>query len=149
MADITVLDVPGTFSDQDIGVLYSADHAILVGLQNVPSIRTLKLYCDMFPEERLNHSLWVVINRYNPQLKAYTDDRIRGMLGTPNVVTISNDYHAAIRAINLGQPLRKAAPETPILQDLDGLIRSLLGVEEEPPAKRNGLFRRVASVFGA
>jgi Flp pilus assembly CpaE family ATPase len=82
-------------------------------------------------------------NRYDPHLKAYTHDKIREMLGAPNVVTISNDYNAAIHAINSGQPLRKAAPETPILRDLDGLIRSLLGVEEEPAEKRNGLLRRV------
>jgi Flp pilus assembly CpaE family ATPase len=64
---VTVLDVPGTFNDAECGVLYSADHVILVGLQNVPSIRALKRFCEMFPEERVNHSLWVAINRYNPQ----------------------------------------------------------------------------------
>jgi pilus assembly protein CpaE len=146
-AEVTVLDVPGTFNDKDCGVLYCADHVILVGLQNVPSMRALKLFCEMFSQERLNHSLWVAINRYNPQLKGYTRTELKGMLGIPNLVTISNDYQAAIRAINQGEPLRKAAPETPILRDLDGLIHSLFGIEKQQSRKRKGLFGRLAKAL--
>jgi pilus assembly protein CpaE len=144
---VTVLDVPGTFNDTDCSVLYSADHVILVGLQNVPSVRALKLFCEMFPEERLNHSLWVAINRYNPHLKGYTRTELKEMLGTPNLVTISNDYQAAIRAMNHGEPLRKATPETPILRDLDGLIHSLFGIEKQQSGKRKSLFGRLANAL--
>ena len=95
LADVTVLDVPGTFNDADLGVLYAADHVVLVGLQSVPSIRTLKLFCEMFPEERLSHTLWVAINRYNAQLKGYSFAELKEILGTPNIIPIANDYHAA------------------------------------------------------
>jgi Flp pilus assembly CpaE family ATPase len=78
-------------------------------------------------------------------IKGYKRDELKDMLGTPNLVTISNDYQAAIRAINHGEPLRKAAPETPILRDLDGLIHSLLGIEKQQSGKRKGLFARLAS----
>jgi pilus assembly protein CpaE len=143
LADVTVLDVPGTFNDADLGVLYAADYVVLVALQNVPSIRTLKLFCEMFPEERLNHSLWVAINRYDPQLKGYTCAELREVLKTPNLVPISNDYRAVNRAINQGQPLRKAAPETRILRDLDELIHALLGLEKESSRERRGLLGRI------
>ncbi len=143
LADVTVLDVPGTFNDADLGVLYSADYVVLVGLQNVPSIRTLKLFVEMFPEERVNHSLWIAINRYNPQLKGYTCAELREMLKTPNLVPIANDFRAVNRAINHGQPLRKTAPETAILRDIHRLIHPLLGLDEGPSGKQKGLLRRV------
>jgi pilus assembly protein CpaE len=146
LADVTVLDVPGTFADADIGVLYAADLVILVGLQSVPSIRTLKLFCEMFPEERMNLSLWIAINRYNSHLKRYSIAEIKQILGAANVVPISNDYTAVSRAIDQGQPLRKAAPGTRILHDIDGLIHSILGIES-PPTKRNGLFTKVLRSF--
>ena len=147
LANVTVLDVPGTFNDADLGVLYSADHVILVGVQNIPSIRALKLFCEVFPEERLNHSLWVAVNRYNPGLKGYNCADLKEMLGTPNVVPIANDYQAAIRAVNQGKPLRKVAPETRILRDLDGLITPLLGLEEVAE-RRKGLLGRVVHALG-
>jgi pilus assembly protein CpaE len=146
-ADLTILDVPGTFSDADCGVLYSADNVILVGVQNVTSIRSLKFFCERFPVERLNHSLWVAINRYNPQLRGYSCPELKDLLGTPNLLTIANDYRAASRAMNQGQPLRKAAPGTPILQDLDSLIHALLGHDKKQTGNRKGLFHRVAHAF--
>jgi pilus assembly protein CpaE len=146
LADVTVLDVPGTFNDADVGVLYAADQVILVGLQTVPSIRTLKLFCEMFPEERLNLSLWIAINRYNPNLKRCSSSEIKRMVGAPNVVPITNDYQSVSRAIDQGQPLRKAAPGTRILREIDGLIHSVLGVEA-PAETRNGVLNRVLRSF--
>ena len=146
LADVTVLDVPGTFNDADLGVLHAADHVILVGLQNVPSIRALKLFCEAFPEERLNHSLWITINRYNPTLRGYTCAELKELLGLADIVHVANDYKAAIRAINQGQPLRKVAPETPVLRDLDGLIKALFGLEQ-PAKQRKRLFDRVVNVL--
>src|SRR5262249_11021384 len=71
LADVTVLDVPGTFNDAELEIVHAADHVILIGLQNIPSIRALKVFCETFPDERVDNSLWVVINRYNPDLPAF------------------------------------------------------------------------------
>jgi pilus assembly protein CpaE len=134
LADVTVLDIPDAFHDAG-AVLDAADQILLIGLQSIPSIRALKLFCERHSDERINHTLCVVINRYNPQLKGFTAAEIREMLGVPRVSTIANDFRAVNLAINQGKPLRRVAPETPILHDLDVLIHSLLGLERRHAAQ--------------
>lgn len=133
LADVTVLDIPDAFRDAG-SVLDAADQILLVGLQSIPSLRALKLFCERHSDERTKHALCIVINRYNPQLKGFTAAEIQERLGVPRVATIANDFHAVNLAINLGKPLRKVARESPILHDLDVLIHALLGLERRSSA---------------
>ena len=143
LAEVTVLDIPDAFHDAG-AVLDAADQVLLIGNQSIPSIRAMKLFCERHSDERLNHSLWIVINRYNPQLKGFTAAEIQKLLGVPRLATIANDYRAVNLAINQGKPLRRVAPETPILHDLDVLIHSLLGLERRDAAQgMHRLFGRV------
>jgi pilus assembly protein CpaE len=147
LAEVTVLDMPGTFDELEFQVLKSCDQVIVVGTQTVNSIKSLKLFCESLPEERLVHSLWVVLNRYNPGLKGFTCEEIKEMLGVARVLTIANDFDAVTLAVNKGRPLRQVAPGTPILHDLDALIDDLIGRERQH-SRRNGhgFFGRI---FGA
>jgi Flp pilus assembly CpaE family ATPase len=144
LADVTILDMPGTFNDQEYQVLQGCDHVIVVGTQNVPSIRALKLFCESLPEERLCHSLRVVINRYNPSVKGFSREDVQQMLDIPHVMTIANDFHAVNLSVNKGRPLRHVAPTTPILHDLGVVISALMGADHER-SKTNGrgLFGRM------
>jgi Flp pilus assembly CpaE family ATPase len=137
LADVTILDMPGTFNDLEFQVLRCCDHVIVVGTQNVPSIRSLKLFCESLPEERVRHSLRVVINRYSPGVKGFGLADIERMLGIPNVTTIANDFQAVNLSINKGRPLRHVAPGTPILHDLEVLIRQLIDLDDDD-SKING-----------
>jgi pilus assembly protein CpaE len=143
LADVSVLDIPDMFHGPASTILDSADRIVLVALQNIPSIRSLQLFCRRLPEERINHSVWVAVNRYDPQLKGFSVSEIKGLLGVPNVVTIANDFRAVSMAINQGAPLRMAMPKTPIIQDIDGLTHSLLGMERRIANGHPHLFRRV------
>jgi pilus assembly protein CpaE len=146
-AEVTVLDVPGAFDEVATEALHASDHVILVGSQNIPSMRALKVLRDTFPEERITHSLWVVINRYDPGSKGLTKAEIQERLQIPRLQTVSNDYRAVSRAITQGCPLRKAAPETPILRDLDELIHALLGLERSEGSRKRG--NALSGVFSA
>jgi Flp pilus assembly CpaE family ATPase len=116
-------------------------------VQNMPSIRSLKLYCQHLSEERLNHSVWVAINRYNPQLKGYTGPEIQEILGVPHLVTIANDFRAVSQAINHGKSLRQVMPSTPILHDIAALIHGLLDLERHKVNGPHRLFGRVLGAF--
>jgi Flp pilus assembly CpaE family ATPase len=107
-------------------------------------MRSLKLYCDQLPGERLNHSVWVAINRFDPQVKGFSVSEIKKIPGVPNVVTIANDYRVVTAAQNEGKPLRQVMPATTILHDIDALAHALLGVEKHQQAYRHvHVFRRV------
>lgn len=144
LSEVIVLDMPGAFQEAEFEVLKASDQIILVGLQSVPSIRALKALCETLPPERVVHSLWVVINRYNSDLKGFTCAEIQQMLGVPRILKVANDYNAVNLSANHGQTLRAVAPSSPILRDLDALLREILGLEKPDPKKsRKGLVRRV------
>ena len=52
LADVTILDMPDSFDHIEFQVLSACDQVVVVGTQNVPSIRALKLFCASLPEER-------------------------------------------------------------------------------------------------
>jgi pilus assembly protein CpaE len=145
LADVSVLDIPDLFHGPAATVLDSADRLLLVGLQNIPSMRSLKLFCEKLPQERLHHSVWVAINRYDPQLKGFSIAEIKRILGVPNVMTVANDFRAVSMALNQGKPLRQVMPATPIIRDIDALAHALLGVERHTrsPHRHVHLFGRV------
>jgi pilus assembly protein CpaE len=144
LAEVTVLDMPGTFDHLEFRVLNGCEKVIIVGTQNVRSLKSLKLFCESLPEERLVHSLWIVINRYNPSMKGYTCDDIKEMMGIARVLTVANDFHAVNDSVNKGRPIRQVSPGTPILRDVDALINDVLGLDSRQ-AKVNGrgLFGRM------
>lgn len=144
LADVTVLDLPGNFDALEFEVLRACDKVIVVGTQNVRSIKSLKLFCESLPDERVVHSLWVVLNRYNPGLKGLTCEAIKDILGVARVSTVADDPHAVHLSVLKGCPLRQAAPRTPILSDLDALIDDLMGLDRRPTRMNGrGLFGRM------
>jgi len=144
LADVIILDMPGTFDDLEFQVLSACDHVIVVGTQNVPSIRLLKLLCESLPPERLVHSLWVVLNRYHPGIKGLRLDDVKQMLGVGRVLAIANDFHAVNLSVNRGSPLRRVAPRTPILRDIHLLIDAITGMDRADfKSNGRGLLGRV------
>jgi pilus assembly protein CpaE len=144
LATVTVLDMPGTFDELEFQVLKSCDQVIVVATQSLPSIKSLKSFCESLPEERMVHSLWVVLNRYNPGIKGFTCEEIKQALGVARVFPIVNDLHAVNLSVNNGRPLRQVAPRTPILVELNHLIHDIMGLDH-PIASTNGrgLFGRM------
>jgi pilus assembly protein CpaE len=144
LAEVTVLDMPGTFDELEFQVLKACDQVIVVATQSVPSLKSLKLFCESLPEERLIHSLWVVLNRYNPGMKGFTCAEIKDRLGVARVLTVANDFRAVSLSVNKGRPLRQVTPGTPILRDLDGLITQIMGLElNHSKTNGRGLLGRV------
>jgi len=143
LAEVTVLDMPGTFDELEFQVLRTCEKVIVVGTQSVPSLKSLSLFCESLPEERLVHSLWVVLNRYNPSIKGFTCDEIKEMLGVARVLTVANDFPAVHLAVNKGRPLRQVAPGTAILRDLDVLIDDIMSLDRRQSRNGRGLFGRM------
>jgi pilus assembly protein CpaE len=144
LSDVVVLDLPSTFDEVEFEVLRAADHVVLVGLQNVPSIRSLKQIRETLSPEVVALSLWIVINRYDPSLSGFKVEEIKQLLDVPRVLTIANDYHSVTRSINRGQTLRQVAPGSAVLADIDSLIFALLGeYPVKPETNSRGTFSRL------
>ena len=123
-----VLDVPGTYDDLFFRSLSTADQIVLVVDQTVAAIRGVQMVCaTLGPRRPL-----VVINRYNPKSSGLPMDRIQGFLPGCDVCTLAQD-RAVGEAMNSGKPLRVYSPRSPVLADIDALIKKL-----EPAVQADG-----------
>jgi hypothetical protein len=63
---------------------------------------------------------------------------------------VDNDYASNSAAQNNGRPLREQAPRSPVLTDMDGLARHLLGLPAARPVApdRANVFGRMVRAFG-
>jgi pilus assembly protein CpaE len=154
-ADVLVLDVPWTGDDQFVQSLSAASHVVLVAEQNLPSLRSLKLVLDMLGRSDLARKaggvlVEAVVNRYDPRSRDFPLERVREVLGVPNLVTVANDYPSVNASVNRGEPLRLGAPKSRALADIVALTNKLFGAPEAPPAPASGrwnLLGRLARVF--
>jgi CheY-like chemotaxis protein len=98
---------------------------VLVAVQSVSSIRTLKMVRDTLEREEGIRPQRLVINRYEPALPGFTADQLAKLLQVPQVQTVANDYPAVMAALNLGKPLALSAPESGVRADIRGLALTI------------------------
>jgi pilus assembly protein CpaE len=127
LSGLIVLDVPSTFDDLQFETLALADQVVLVGVQAVSSIRTLKMVRDTLEREEGIQGQQLVINRYDPNLPGFSAKRLAELLQVREVLTVADDYPAVMAALNHGKPLRQAVPHSRVVADVSALATALLG----------------------
>lgn len=127
LAGAVVLDVPCAFDDWQFEAMALADHVVLVGVQSVSSVRTLKLVRDALLREEGVVRPVLVVNRYEPGVPGFAAPRLASLLGAERIWTVTNDYPSVMAANNHGKPLRLAAPHSPVLADVRALAQALAG----------------------
>jgi pilus assembly protein CpaE len=147
LSECAVLDLPCTYQSLEFDVLSSADQILLIGIQNVPSVRSLKLIRETLSPELVAHSLWVILNRYDSSIPGFHSEEIKQLLDMPRVLTVADDYAAINRSINQGRALRQVAPRSPVLDDLDDVIHKLLGLGR--PTERKTHWGRFSNLLAS
>jgi Flp pilus assembly CpaE family ATPase len=69
-----------------------------------------------------------VINRFLPYSKQFSIPSLEEVLRVPKVFPVANDWASFLAAENAGKTLRKAAPRSHALADIDALARVMLGM---------------------
>lgn len=149
MAEFIVLDVPCNYGDLQFDVMARADQIVLVAEQSIPSIRSIKLMLDTLRSQRREIGVFVVINRYDPQLEGFKAVDLARLLRVPQVFTVSIDSLVK-QASNQGRLLRVVAPRSAALADIDHLLCQLLGVDQPAPitgSSGSGLFAKLVNAF--
>jgi Flp pilus assembly CpaE family ATPase/CheY-like chemotaxis protein len=141
-AATVVLDVPCAFDDLQFETLALADQVVLVGVQSVSSIRTLKMVRDTLEREEGIRGQRLVINRYEPALPGFSAARLSELLQVPQVLTVANDYASVMAAVNHGKPLRLVTPHSRALADIRSIADTLVeGGPSLAPAEGDRLAR--------
>ena len=131
LASVVVLDLPCSLDSSLFEALALADHVLLVGVQTVASVRALRLVRDLLVREEGLQSAQPVVNRFDSSLPGFDAARLAGLLGTPDLRRVADDYPALMAAMGRGRPLREAVPTSPVAADVRRLAEAVLG---EPPS---------------
>src|SRR5262249_13541934 len=108
LSSVVVLDVPCVFDDLHFETLALADQVVLVGTQTVSAVRTLQMVREALDREEGIQSPFLVINRYDANVPAFSAERLAELLGVEQILTVANDYPSVMTALNHGKPLRLA-----------------------------------------
>jgi len=140
-AAVVVLDVPCTYDDIYFDVLASAAQVVLVGEQNLPSIRALRMVSERLGRDAA--TVHMVINRFDRENQGFGVERLLKPLGVSSLHTVARDHLAVSAAGDNGVVLRQAAPRSRALTDISALAKTLMALEPPVGVKPLGLFSRL------
>ena len=135
LAGAVVISAPDSFDGLYFEAMAAASRAVLVAEQKVSSLYALRMIHDTLEARGLSAPRTVVLNRFDPRLRDFSVDRVEAIAGVGNVATVANDYAAVVAAENHGFLLRREAPKSRVLKDIDDLARRLLGRDLAPAAE--------------
>jgi pilus assembly protein CpaE len=143
LASMVLVDMPYSSDELYFGVLGMADHVVLIAEQRVPSIHALAVVRDALERRGISAQQSLVVNRYDASLPKLDARNLCKLLQVPVLETVRNDYLAVAGAQNNGWPLRREAPRSPVLTDLNRLAATLMGgAPNHRPAANKSTLRR-------
>jgi pilus assembly protein CpaE len=107
--------------------LAASSQVTLIVLQlNVRDIRLARLVRQALVERAVPQSrVRLVVNRYRKHYSMVSLEDAQQALGEMDLALLANDYAAASRSQNLGEPLAKTAPASPLRKDICRLVDQL------------------------
>jgi len=129
--DYVLIDPPRMLNEITIGALDAADDLILLLTLDIPSIRSAKRTLDIFTRLGYDRNrIKVIINRFS-RTPEFEQKQVERVLETSIFATISNDYHAAIASINVGEPLVLSKTPSKIINDFGVIAQKLTGQRQQ------------------
>lgn len=131
---VAVVDVPCTHDDLYYGALGTADRAVVVGEQRVPTVRAWQVVLKAVAAQNPTRAPVRVVNRFDPRMEGFGLQELSRVLGKAMPYPVADDPRAVADAINRGLPVRQQAPVSPVVADVAALAQALLGAGDRPAA---------------
>ena len=114
--DYMVLNTTSLLTESSLAALDAADLVVLVITQEIAAIKSMRAFLELWDGLGMKRDrLVLVLNKYRKS-GALTSRKISETLNHPVELTIPEDYEAALRAANLGNPLLMSNPNADISQ---------------------------------
>ena len=124
-----ILDMPRHMMPWTKSVLAAVDQAIIVSELTVPSLHAAADMCrDVDILRGDNNRARLVLNRMFKKKQFRTGfpvDTAEKAIERKIDVTVTSDWDAARTAVNLGKPIADVKPKSPLVKDVDQLVRLL------------------------
>ena len=130
---VVIVDMPRHMMPWTKAVLAAVDQSIIVSELTVPSLHAAADMCrdvDILRGDRSKARL--VLNRMFPKKKfkaGFAVDKAEKAIDRLIDVTVTSDWDAARTAVNLGRPIADVKPKSPLVADIDGLVRKFVPAE--------------------
>jgi pilus assembly protein CpaE len=122
-----ILDMPRHMMPWTKSVLAAVDQAVIVSELTVPSLHAAADMCRDIDALRGDASkARLVLNRMfqKKQFRAgFPVDTAEKAIERKIDVTVTSDWDSARTAVNLGKPIANVKPKSPLVQDVDGMVR--------------------------
>lgn len=143
--DFVILDVPRVLTSWTMAALRYSDPIMVVGQNDIPTIRDTKLILDRIGHEGIPlDNTEVINNRAMSKEGAVPIDKLKGTLGIERMHKTSNDYKASVHSQNQGQPIEEVSKGSHFTKDLHALAEYLY-VLQKGEHKKGGLFSNLFS----
>ncbi len=126
--DYVVVDTPKSLAPATVAALENADAVLMIATVDIPSLRNVKRCRPLLDQVTQDDpaKLRLVINRHQSG-STIPIEEVESTLDMRVYRTLANDYAAAIRAINTGEPV-VYDDRSPFARDLRLLAADLLGL---------------------
>jgi pilus assembly protein CpaE len=143
--DFVIIDVPRVLTSWTMKALRYSDPVVLVGQNNISSIRDTKLLLDRLVHEGFPaDNIEVINNRAMAKQGSVPIDKMKETLGIKRIHKVSNDYKTSVNSQSQGQPIQEVSKGSDFTKDLTTLA-DYLYVLQKGEHKKKGLFSRLFS----
>jgi pilus assembly protein CpaE len=146
--DYLIINTTSHMADPTIIALEKADIIILIGTQEISSIRAIRMFMNLSRKIHLDtEHVFVVINKFEKN-STLTMAKLRKSLELEIATTISHDYETVLLANNLGRPFVLDNPNLPISREFTSMA-NMIGKGKIPgkPSKLIKTYRKIEDSF--
>jgi pilus assembly protein CpaE len=143
--DVILIDPPSYLSEIHLGCLKNSNDILIILMNDIPVLRTTKLYLDILNSFNYKGKVKLILNR-EMRNKGLDQKRIEEILGISLFASLPDQENIVKASINEGVPYISSQPRAPISKAVIGLSDTLSNndVESIQPRKkeRHGLFSK-------
>lgn len=141
--DYIIINTDSFISEPVLAALDAAEIVVLVGMQQINTIRNLRMFLELWDAIGMNKNrLSLIINRYD-SMNPITNERIGERLKLKIDLMLPEDLETTQRSDAIGQPFMKSARNTPLSRgiiELAGQIKVKADAMKESEERRARLF---------
>lgn len=144
--DFVILDVPRVLTAWTMAALRYSDPIMVVGQNNMSTIRDAKLLMDRIGHEGVPATnIEVINNRAMSKEASIPIDKLKETLGIERIHKVSNDYKTVAHSQNEGRPVEDVSKGSHFTKDLQSLAKYIYGLQKGEDKKKGGLFSNLFS----
>ena len=122
---VTVIDAPRVGLAAAAELIRASDATFLLFQLNVKDIRTARRMLDVLSPPGTHAGVTPVASRYAKRGTMITLAEAKAALGDVEVLTLSNDWGAAAKSLNMGKPLSETTPRSDLRREIRQLAANV------------------------